>query len=146
MCIPGIRTALPAIDVSSSSLLPEASWIRQSPSTSVGPRDGVDNASFSPRHRHGGMWPPLPPPLPPSTPPTPLNILPGLSSIISMTFGKTSSVLASIPYGKGTASSGNRTPDSWAKGQHVVSELWLSLGSFTLISYMYLEVPGEVMK
>ena len=42
---------------------------------------GVDNAPFSPRHRHGGMWPPLPhspPPLPHSPPPTSSNILLGL--------------------------------------------------------------------
>ena len=146
----GIRTAHPIIDASSSTTP------RGSPDRMVGadflPRQTsaqdswCRQRSFSPRHRHGGMWPPLPPPLPPSTPPTPLNILSGLSSIISMTFGKTPNASASILYGKGTASSGNRTPDSWAKGQHVGSELWLSLGSLCLIIYMDLEVPGEVMK
>ena len=129
----GIRTAHPIIDASSSTTLPEVLRIGWSEQTSClvkrRPKiHGVDNAP-SPRIIDMGGCGLLPPPLPPSTPPTPLNILPGLSSIITMTFGKIPTASALIPYGKGTASSGNRTPDSWAKGQHVVSELWLSLGS-----------------
>ena len=71
VCIPGIHDAIPIIDPASSSLLHEVLKIQRSSlllnSSNVGSgalRLGVDDASFSPHHRHGGMW--TPPPSPPS--------------------------------------------------------------------------------
>ena len=43
------------------------------------------------------------------------------------------------PLWKGTVYSWDWTLDLWAKGKHLVSEPWLSLGSLTLVFYMYLK-------
>ena len=89
----GIRTTHPIIDPSSFTLLHEGLWFEMSEKivclVERRPKiHGVDNAPFSPRHRHGGMWPPPSPPLPQSPPPTLPKILLQLSSIIFVDFGK----------------------------------------------------------